>query len=133
MSNIAYIDSSALIKLLVRQPETASLEADLAQRDGLLMSRLGAVECRRAAARVSTRRVLQAFEQLLEAVYMLDISPAILNRAAEIAQPRVRSLDAIHLATALSIDDPELELITYDDRMADAARANGLRVVQPGS
>jgi predicted nucleic acid-binding protein len=44
----------------------------------------------------------------------------------------VRALDAIHLATALAIDDDELEFITYDDRLADAARAEGLTVVQPG-
>ena len=44
----------------------------------------------------------------------------------------VRSLDAIHLATALAIGDDQLEFVTYDDRQADAARAAGLKVVQPG-
>ena len=109
----------------------ASLEADLGQRDGLVMSRLGAVECRRAGARAAKKRVLQALDEVLEAVYLMEVSPAILERAAEIAPPLVRSLDAIHIATALSIDDPDLELITYDERMADAAPTNGLRVVQP--
>ena len=44
----------------------------------------------------------------------------------------MRTLDAIHLAAALVVDDPALEFVTYDARLADAARANGLRVVQPG-
>jgi predicted nucleic acid-binding protein len=44
----------------------------------------------------------------------------------------LRSLDAIHLATALSINEPGLEVITYDGRFAEAALASGLRVIQPG-
>ena len=54
---------------------------------------------------------------------MLEITPAIINEAARVDPPFLRSLDAIHLATALSIDDEALEVITYDERFADAARA----------
>lgn len=132
MSGVAYIDPSALLKLAVREPETSALQADLAERDGLVVSRLGVVECRRAAARVSKKRVLQTVEQVLDAVYLLEITIAILDRAAALRPGVMRTLDAIHLATALSVDDPDVDVITYDDRMADAARANGLRVVQPG-
>jgi hypothetical protein len=69
---------------------------------------------------------------MLEAVYLLEPTPPILEGAARLAPPTVRSLDAIHLATARSIDDEDLDLITYDDRMAEAARCNGLRVMRPG-
>jgi len=69
---------------------------------------------------------------VLDAVYLLDITPAILDRAAIADPPLLRSLDAIHLATAVSIDDPRLEVITYDRRFAEAAQSSGLRVAQPG-
>ena len=69
---------------------------------------------------------------VLDALYLLEVTPAILEAAAT-AEPRLlRLLDAIHLATALSIADAQVEVITYDQRFADAARANGLTVVQPG-
>jgi hypothetical protein len=54
------------------------------------------------------------------------------DEAARLGSAQVRALDAIHLATALAIGDDDLEFITYDDRLADAARAEGLTVVQPG-
>ena len=132
MAGVAYVDSSALLKLAVAEPETSALEADLAGRDGLVASRLAALECRRAARRTSNKRVLQAVDEVLDAIYFLEITPAILDRAAIAGPPVLRSLDAIHLATALSIDEPVLDVITYDRRLAEAAEAVGLRVVQPG-
>lgn len=132
MPATAYVDSSALLKLVVREPETAALEADLAARDGLVASRLAVVECRRAAQRASHQQVLETVDQILDAIYLIEVTPAILDDAAAADPPLLRSLDAIHLATALSIGDPGMEVITYDRRFADAARANGLVVVQPG-
>jgi uncharacterized protein len=128
----AYVDSSALLKLAVREPETAALEADLAGRDGLVASRLAVVECRRAARRASNRRILQTVDGILEAIYLLEVTPAILDAAAAADPPVLRSLDAIHLATALSVGDPGLEVITYDGRLAEAAESHGLTVVHPG-
>jgi uncharacterized protein len=129
---VAYVDSSALLKLAVREPETAALEAHLAERDGLVSSRLAVLECRRAARRTRHVRVLQAVDDVLEAIYLLDITQAILDAAAGADPPVLRSLDAIHLATALSIGDEQVEVITYDTRFAAAAHANGLAVTQPG-
>jgi uncharacterized protein len=128
----AYIDSSAVLKLAIREPETAALEAHVAALDGLVSSRLTVLECRRAARRTSRVRILQAVDGVLDAVYLLDVTEAILDDAARADPPLLRSLDAIHLATALSIGDAQVEVITYDKRFADAARANGLTVVQPG-
>jgi hypothetical protein len=132
MPGLAYVDTSALLKLVAREDETAALEADLAARDGLLASRLAVLECRRAARRTANKRVLHTVEQVLEAIYLVDLTPAILDRAALLDPPLLRSLDAIHLATALSIDEPDLDVITYDRRLAEAARAHGLAVVEPG-
>jgi uncharacterized protein len=130
---VAYIDSSAVWKLAVREPETAALETYVAACDGLVSSRLAVLECRRAARRASRVRVLHAVDDVLDAIYVLDITQAILDDAALADPPLLRSLDAIHLATALSIGDAQVEVITYDQRFADAARANGLSVVQPGA
>ena len=129
---LAYLDSSALVKLAVVEAETSALEADLAARDGLVASVLVVVECRRAARRAANRRVVQRIEEVLQAVYLIDLSGPLLDRAARLAPASIRSLDAIHLASALSVEEPALDVITYDGRMADAAQANGLRVAQPG-
>jgi hypothetical protein len=132
MAAVAYVDSSALLKLAVLDPETAALEARLLEYEGLVTSRLAVLECGRAGRRASHRRVLQAVREVLDAIYLLDITQPILDRAAAADPPALRSLDAIHLATALSMDEATLELITYDDRLAAAARARGLTVLQPG-
>jgi predicted nucleic acid-binding protein len=129
---IAYLDSSALLKLVVVEGETSALEADLASREGLVTSSLAVVECHRAVRRAANRRIVQRAEQVFDAVYLLDLTPVILERASTIEPAMVRSLDAIHIATALSVDDDDLEMITYDERMAEAARISGLRVLQPG-
>ena len=132
MSAIAYIDSSALLKLVAREPETSALESDLAGREGLVTSRLAVLECRRTARRVPHAPVLQRVNDVLEAVHLLDLTPAILEQAAALDPPALRSLDAVHLATALSMGDATLDVITYDARLAEAGRAAGLAVVQPG-
>lgn len=134
MPGLAYVDSSALLKLALHEPEESALESDFLARRGLVASALVALECRRAARRHSDHRAAGVVEDLLDAVYLLEMTPAILDRAARVDPPRLRSLDAIHLATALSIDaqDNDLEVITYDIRLAEAAAANGLRVVRPG-
>ena len=132
MAGLAYIDSSALVKLVVPEPETSALEADLAHREGLVASQLAALECRRAIRRVASKRAFAAVDDMLEAVLLMNITPAVLQAAARLDPPLLRSLDAIHVATALATHDPDLEVITYDDRLAAAAAANGLRVVRPG-
>jgi len=71
-------------------------------------------------------------EGLLEAFVVLHLTPAICRAAAALDPPALRSLDAIHLATALSTGAPDLELITYDDQLARAAGEHGLTIVQPG-
>lgn len=132
MAATAYLDASALLKLAVREPETSALEAYLADCNGVLASWLAVAECRRAARRASRARVLQAVDHVLDALYLLEITPAILERAATADPPLLRTLDAIHLSTALSVGGPELEVVAYGARLADAARASGLTVVQPG-
>ena len=132
MPGVAYVDSSALLKLAVRESETSPLEHAALDFEGLIASRLAALECRRVVRRLSNKRLQQAVEDALDAIYLVELTPAILELAARLDPPMLRSLDAIHLATAISIDDPDLAVLTYDQRLAEAAAVNGLRVLQPG-
>jgi predicted nucleic acid-binding protein len=69
---------------------------------------------------------------VLEAVFLADLTPAIRSQAGRLTPRSLRTLDAIHVSTAASLSLPDLDFITYDDRQAAAARALGLRVLQPG-
>ncbi len=132
MPPYAYIDTSALVKLVVAEHATAALERHLAERTGLLSSALTTTELHRACRRGVPKRVLQHIDDVLEAVVFLDVSSAILRRAAGLSPVSLRSFDAIHLATALSVSEVALDVITYDARLASAALAHGLTVVAPG-
>src|SRR2546427_288744 len=74
----AYLDASAIVKLVVAEPETAALERALEDRAGLFSSRLGAAEVIRAARRRSNRRVLQQTDEVLDALVLMDVTPPIL-------------------------------------------------------
>lgn len=129
MTSLAYVDASALVKLLVDEPGSQAMLHWYVEAGRLVTSRVGAVEVVRAATRrdhdpARRERVLTDLE-----VYELD--SAIAGVAARLAPPSLRTLDAIHLATALALV-PELDaFVTYDDRLAEAARAVGLPVVRP--
>ena len=132
MSSLAYLDASALVKLVVAEPETNALERDVLQREALLSSRLAATELRRAASRSGSRAALGHVDEVLEAVYLIDVTAAILEAAGELKPADLRTLDAIHLATALSMSTPDVDFITYDDRLGRAAARQGLAVTSPG-
>jgi len=127
----AYLDASAIVKLVVVEAHTAEVERAAANRSALLSSRLSATEVLRAARRQPHRRVLQQVEDVLESFVLLDVTAAILKRAAALNPTELRTLDAIHLATALSLGLAELDFVTYDARLATAARLHGLRVTGP--
>ena len=129
MSGYAYLDASAIVKLVVAETHTAEVERDAASRSALLSSRLSATEVLRAARRQPHRRVLQQVEEVLESFVFLDVTAAILKRAAMLDPPELRTLDAIHLATALSLGLAELDFFTFDARLATAARSHGLSVI----
>lgn len=124
----AYFDSSALVKLSHAEPHSEALIDYL--EDGPIeasTSIVADVEVRRALRRAGT-----ASDQAVRGFYLVALEDEIRAKAAALGSPTLRSLDAIHLATALAIGDEAVEFITYDDRQAAAARAAGLKVVQPG-
>ena len=129
-----YLDSSALLKLVLPEAERAALESAIERWPDRLASEMSAVECRRAVRRQpEAAALLPRMDDVLSSLTLLRIDHELLRLAGTIGPPRLRSLDAIHLASALSIGDYPEAFITYDERLADAARAAGLNVLTPGA
>lgn len=126
----AYFDASALVKLVVHEAESEALVGHLSQPLTALTSALSVAEVTRALRRAPVTR--DDVDTALVGFHLIEVTRPILDRAGWVATERVRALDAIHLASALSLGIPDLQFISYDDRLADAARAQGLKVVQPG-
>lgn len=125
-----YLDTSAFLKLVKPEPETAAFEAFVDGRADFVASALLAVEARRGALRRAPRS-LPRVDLLLRDVELVAMSPAIVESASRLPDPLLRSLDAIHLATAILLRS-DLELfVTYDSRLADAAAAYGIPTAGP--
>ena len=116
-----------------RRAEGPALRAYLgtATSGRLVSSTLLAVEARRGALRTSPRN-LPRVDLLLADVVRIAMSDVVVEEASRLPDPFLRSLDAIHLATALLIREDVDALLTYDDRLATAARAHGIDVAAPG-
>lgn len=129
MARVVYLDSSALIKLVTPEPESSALDAFLVPHTGqLATSAIGVVEVARASVRADA---VERGKEVLESVGVLELTDEIVERAGAVPPPSLRSLDAIHVATAASLGD-ELEcLVAYDERLLDGARAFGLPVASP--
>ncbi len=125
-----YIDSSAIVKLAVQEPESAALRRHLGRRRGLVSSALARTEVLRALLGGGDAALL-AGRQVLARVDLVRVNDRVLNAAATLMPIEVRSLDAIHLATAHQLGPDVHHLVTYDDRMAQAARALGIRTASP--
>jgi len=126
----AYFDSSAIVKLGNLEAESMALIDYLADGNhSAATSVIADVEVRRSLERLRAQGA-DHFEHL-QGFFLIDLSRDIRNRSVALKPVALRSMDAIHLATALDING-DLDFITYDDRLAAAARDAGLRVVQPG-
>jgi predicted nucleic acid-binding protein len=125
-----YLDTSAFVKLVRAEPESHALRNELTGRE-LISSTLLTVEGRRAARRygeLATRRARAA----LTAITLVPLDEPVLDAAAELDPVELRSLDALHLATIVSLGEDIECLYCYDSRLGDAARALGIKVSQPG-
>ena len=125
-----YLDSSALVKLAVREPESTALRRYLRRRRPLISSALARTEVARALLSLGPDAVRRG-DEVLARVDLVRINDRVLNTAGSMLPPDLRSLDAIHLATAQQLGDDLARIVTYDDRMAAAARALGWTVVAP--
>lgn len=129
-----YLDSSAVLKLVTTEAESDALEDWLVERPevAVVSSALTQVEVLRACRRID-ESLLPAARRLLRGIDLLPIDASILDTAAELPTRLLRSLDALHLASGLSLD-PDLDaFVTYDARLVTAAEAAGLAVAQPGA
>ncbi len=120
------------MKLVVEESETADLEHHLGDDVVQATSRLALVEVPHAARVANPSEELQQEAgRLLAACMLVDVSDHVLRSAATLASREVRTLDAIHLSTALYIEADEL--VAYDRRLLDAAEAQGLTTAAPGT
>jgi predicted nucleic acid-binding protein len=134
---IFYADASALVKLVREETESGALRTFLAGAD-LVSSELILTEVPRAVHRVvaqdpelSRDLLLERVAQLVDAVALLPVDRALLVGAGAIADSALRSLDAIHIASAAAAG-PVDAFVTYDERLAAVARLAGFRTMAPG-
>ena len=127
---VVYIDSSALVKLVVPEPESDALRAELARWDRHVSSALARVEVVRACARVDDKAGRIA-EQIVGALDLIALDERVLEEAALLRPVELRSLDSIHLASALLLGDALGVALVYDERLLEAMQATGLPVAAP--
>lgn len=133
-----YLDSSALVKLVRDEPESATLRAFLADGD-LVCSELCLTEVPRAIRRATTHEpelpadtLLARAAELFEALALLALDRDLLAAAGALAEPALRSLDAIHVIAAIALS-PLDAFVSYDERQSAAGRLAGLRTLTPGA
>jgi predicted nucleic acid-binding protein len=127
-----YLDSAAVVKLVHAEVESQALRDWLDQRaeTGWVSSVLVEVESFRALAR-RTPEAIARLHPVLDLIDLVDLDPAIRILAQTVTPASVRSLDALHLATALRMRGQLTSFVTYDKRLADAAAIAGLPVDAP--
>lgn len=125
-----YLDSSALVKLAVEEPESGALRRYLKRRRPLVSSALARTEVLRALL-LEGDEALTRGRAVLASVELVRINDRILNAAAVLRPPEIRSLDAIHLATAQHLGTDLGRVVTYDERMLHAAKQLRIRTAAP--
>lgn len=129
-----YLDSSALLKLLHEEAESAALADWLTARTGtpLVSSALAKIEVVRACRRINPATLREA-AALLTGLDLIPLNGAVIDQAADVGETTLRSLDAIHLASALLIQAELTAFVAYDRRLAEAASTAGLELLVPGA
>jgi predicted nucleic acid-binding protein len=125
-----YVDSSALVKLVVHEGESDAVRRYLRRRRPWVSSTLARTEVLRSVTGLGDPAVAAA-RQVLARCDLVRLNDRLLDRAELLEPAEVPSLDAIHLATADLVRADLGALVTYDERMAEAARAMGFRVAAP--
>jgi predicted nucleic acid-binding protein len=129
---LLYLDASALVKLVIREAESAALASVLETWPAQLSSIVATVEVPRAVKRASAGpQAAMRAERLVRQLGIVVLTPALADEAAAVAPEGLRALDAIHLASALSLGADLGALVTYDGRLAEAAEAAALDVLAP--
>jgi predicted nucleic acid-binding protein len=128
-----YLDTSALVKLVIEEAESEALAHWLVlQEDLCTTSVIGRVETVRACRRIAPDSVATA-NLLLADLPIVALSGWVVETAENIGPPTLRSLDALHLASAFAMGDAVTSFVTYDKRLRDAALLIHLPVMAPGA
>jgi predicted nucleic acid-binding protein len=127
---VVYLDSSALVKLVVEEPESAALRRVLLGEPDRASCALARVEVVRAV-RLHGMAAVSRARQVLRRIDMIQLDDELLDAAAMLNEGVLRSLDAIHVAAAQMLGDALTAVITYGHRMTAAGRRTGLHVIQP--
>ena len=127
---LTYVDSSAIVKLVVAEPESKALRRYLSRRQPLVSSALARTEVARALMPTGPEALTRG-EDVLRRIQLLRLNDRVLREAGRMEPGDLRSLDAIHLASARHLGPSVKQIVTYDDRMAEAARASGWSVAAP--
>ena len=125
-----YLDSSAIVKLAILEPESGALRRYLRRRRPWVSSSLARTEVLRALL-PGGEKALAAGRAVLARCDLVRVNAHVLSRAGMLEPHELRSLDAIHLATAERLGRDIRELVMYDERMAQAARQMGYKVSSP--
>jgi predicted nucleic acid-binding protein len=129
---ILYLDASAIVKLVVREAETDALRSFLGSAE-LVSSEVATVEVPRASfLKTGDPQTLGHSEQILTRFFLVGLDDGIRRIAARAQPPELRSLDAIHLVSALQVSSRIEAVVIYDHRLAHAAREAHLMVESPG-
>ena len=131
-----YMDTSALTKLLIAEPETPELRnwltSQIDQGDSAATSALGRVELMRTIARYGDISQADRARYLLDGLDILPLTEPMMSLAESIGPATLRSLDAIHLAEAAYFDQELTAFVTYDQRLLNGCRDIGLTTASPG-
>ena len=127
-----YLDSSALVKLILTEPETPALASWLAERADLAMvsSIIHRTEVPRAVWRADPSALPRSYRQV-RGVEKVALSTDVLDLAATLPPSSLRSVDAIHVASALSVRRDLEAFVSYDKRLLAAAEQAGLPTASP--
>ncbi|MET9325178.1 type II toxin-antitoxin system VapC family toxin [Tsukamurella sp. NPDC003166] len=132
-----YLDTSALIKLLAPESESEALTIWMAQQadegTSIGTSVIGRIELARVSARMDDPDAVSQARYIGEQAETVPLTEETTLLAETIGPPHLRSLDAIHLASAVSLREQITTFVSYDRRLRDAAKAEGLTVVSPGA
>ena len=130
MSRATYLDSSAIVKLVVAEPESSALRRYLRRRKPYISSALARAEVARSLLLFGPAAI-QRGDAVLARIDLIRVNDAVLRSAGGLLPEDIRTLDAIHLATAQQLGTDLARIVTYDTRMRAAAEALGLEVNSP--
>ena len=130
-AEVAYLDTSAAVKLLMAELESPALREWLRGRPVQASAALLRVELIRVVRRAGLPRLLPDARRLLAGVHLIRLDDALLDQAAGLDPTELRSLDSVHLAAAVSLGDDLAAVVSYDDRLLAAAASLGLPTATP--